>query len=195
MAQTRKSRLIWFVLLTGLAGAIPQLAQTPEDKLVEVEKINVQETRLPSDSLIRLSGIKLHDKVNNLIVNAACQKIAATGLVKSVSYAYDAYPDRPGVDLVLIVTDEGPLLPATIKPAADESWLWPALQARDPIFTRELPPTEKALDLYSKNLEKCLQAKGRNNEYANADVMADPSGKLIGVVFEIRQYKALSRPK
>ena len=113
--------------------------------------------------------------------------------MKNVEYAYDAYPDRPGVDLVLTISDEGPLLAAAIKPATDESRLWSALQALDPVFTRELPPTEKALNFYSKNIEKCLQAGGRNNEYVNANVTADPSGKLIGIVFEVRQYNALSR--
>ncbi|MBV8707912.1 MAG: hypothetical protein JO028_12055, partial [Acidobacteriaceae bacterium] len=108
-----------------------------------------------------------------------------------VDYAYDAYPDRPGVALVLTIADEGPLLPATIKPAEDENSLWSSLQAIDPIFTRELPPTEKALAFYAKYLEKCLQANGHPNEYASPNVTADAGGKLTGIVFEIRQYKKL----
>ncbi len=195
MVQKRKIRLIWVLLLSGLVFAKQELAQAVADKLVEVESISVKGTRLPSDSVIRLSGVKLHDRVNNLIVTAACQKIADTGLVKTVNYAYDAYPDRPGIRLILNLIDEGPLLPSTIKPAADENKLWSALQSLDPIFTRELPPTKKALAFYSKNLEKCLQANGRPNEYADAHVTADPGGKLIGVVFEVRQYKTLTRPR
>jgi hypothetical protein len=113
----------------------------------------VKGTRLPSNSVISLSGIKLHDRVNDLIVNAACHKITATGLVKTVDYGYNVYPDRAGVALILTIADEGPLLPATIKPAAEESALWSSLQAIDPIFARELPPTERALAFYSKNIK------------------------------------------
>ncbi len=162
---------------------------------MEVESINVKGTRFQAESILRLIGIKPHDQVNDLIVNKACHRITATGLVKSVDYAYDAYPDRPQVVLNLTVVDEGPLLPATIKPAAEENSLWASLQAVDPLFTRELPPTEKALAFYSKYLDKCLQSKGRQNEYASANVTADFSGKLTGIVFDIHQYKVARRPK
>jgi len=182
---------IWLILLAGLAFAGQEPAQAPAERLMEVDSISVKGTRLPSSSVIRLSGIKLHDKVNDMAVNTACHKITATGLVKTVDYAYDAYPDRPGVALVLTIADEGPLLPATIKPAADENALWSSLQAIDPIFTRELPPTEKALAFYAKHLEKCLQANGHLDEYASPNVTADASGKLTGIVFELRQYKKL----
>ncbi len=128
-------------------------------------------------------------------MNTACQKLAATGLIKNVDYAYDAYSDRAGVVLVLTVIDEFLLLPAVIQPGADAQRLWPALQSLDPIFKREMPPTERALDFYAKSIEQCLQSPGRMNEYAKADVTADFSGKLTGIVFTIRQYKALSRPK
>jgi hypothetical protein len=169
-------------------------AQTAAQRLMEVENIIVSGTRLPAESVIRLSGIKLHDKVNDLIVNTACHKITATGLVKNVSYAYDAYPDRPGVVLNLTITDELPLLTAEIKPAADEA-LWSCLQARDAIFTRELPPTEKALAFYAKGFESCLQSNSRTNEFAGPTVSADASGNLTGIVFQIRRYKSLPAAK
>ena len=94
--------------------------------------------------------------------------------------------------IVLTIVDQGPLLPAVIKPVAEESGLWSSLQSLDPIFTRELPPTEKALTFYAKNIEKCLQAKGRNNEYAAPSVAGDSSGKPIGIIFDIRTYKKVS---
>lgn len=194
MPQPRRICSLLTFLLTTQLCAVPGRAQQAADKLMDVESIQVKGTRLPAQSIIRLTGIKPHDKVNNLIVNTACQKITATGLVKNVDYGYDAYSDRPGVVLVLTITDEAPLLPATIKPDADSEKLWSALKARDPIFTRDIPPTEQALDFYAGNIEKCLQSLGRNNEYAKADVVADPSGKLTAIVFSIRQYKALARP-
>jgi hypothetical protein len=168
----------------------PLFAQSAAERLMEVERILVTGTRLPSDSVIRLSGIKVHDKVNDLVVNKACHNITATGLVKSVDYTYDAYPDRPEITLTLTIKDEGPLLPASIKPQTEEELFWSALQRIDPIFTRDLPPTEKGLAFYTKNLDTCLNSMGRSNEYFASDVTADSSGKLTGIVFEIRKYKA-----
>lgn len=178
------------LLLVGLTFSNQLQAQSAAERLVEVEEIKVTGTRLPSESVILLSEIKLHDKVNDLIVNAACHKITSTGLIKSVEYNYDAYPDRPGVVLNLILVDEKPLLAATIKPPNQESSLWSCLLAIDPLFTRELPPTEKALAFYAKNIEKCLRLSGNSNGYASNTVTADSTGKPTGIVFEIRQYKA-----
>jgi hypothetical protein len=133
--------------------------------------------------------------VNDLIVNTACHKITATGLVTTVDYAYAVYPDRSGAELILTIADQGPLLPPSIKPAGDENALWSSLQAIDPIFTRELPPTEKALAFYSRNIERCLRASGRSNEYAAAKVTGDSKGDSTAIVFEIHQYKRLSPVK
>ena len=192
MGQTRKFHPNWLIPLV-VFGAGMGAAQTAAERLLEVESIHVQGTRLTSNSVIRLSGIKLHDRVNDRIVNAACHRITATGLVKSVDYAYDAYPDRPTVTLKLTIVDEAPRLPAKIRPSADEDWLWASLEAVDPLFTRELPPTEKALAFYSKNFDKCLEVKGRSNEYVASDVTADTSGKLTGIVFQVRQYKTIPK--
>jgi hypothetical protein len=159
-----------------------------------LEKIEVRGTRLPAESIINLSGLKVGDKVNDLIVNNALHKITATGLVKTVDYAYDVYPDRPTAVLELTVGDERPLLPARIEPQADAEALWKCLQA-DPIFTRELPRTEKALAFYSAAVESCLRAQGRSDEYAASSVMADASGNAQSIIFRVRRYKELPPSK
>jgi hypothetical protein len=190
MLKNQFGNLALLVLLSGSGWLRPACAQTAAQRLVEVENIIVSGTRLPSESIIKLSGIKPHDKVNDLIVNSACHKITATGLIKNVAYFYDAYPDRPEVVLNLTITDEAPLVPAVVKPAAEE-WLWTCMQAQDGIFKRDLPPTEKALAFYSKGFEACLQTKGRTDEYAGSTVTADAGGAVSSVVFEIRRYKGV----
>jgi hypothetical protein len=161
MGPNRKLYQVSLVLLAGLVSGKHAPAQAPAEKLVEVETIAVKGTHLPESSVIRLSGIKPHDKVNDLIVNAACHKITATGLVKTVDYSYDVYPDRETVTLNLVLVDETGLLPASILPASDDAALWSRLQALDPLFKRQLPPTERALAFYAENLEGCLRAMGR----------------------------------
>ena len=59
----------------------------------------------------------------------------------------------------------------------------------DPLFTRELPRTERALNYYAAAIERCLKSAGRENEYASAVVSGDAQGKAKQIVFEIRQYR------
>jgi len=189
-----KMRTLVVGLYVVLACACPDgLAQdsSTEDaaKLVELDAIKIVGTRLPVPSVIRLTGLKIGDKVNDLIVNTACHKITATGLVKKIDYAYDLYPDKPGVALTLTLLDEGPLLSARILPADQDERLWQSLVAFDPLFDRRLPRTEKALAFYAANIEKVLKQQGRENEYAAPTVTGDANGEAREIVFQIREYK------
>lgn len=176
-------------------AALPAAAaQDPSLRVIEVEQIHVSGTRIPADSIVRLSGLQVHAKVNELDVISACHKITATGLFKSVDYTYDAYPDRPGVTLNLAVTDEGPLIPASIAPASDDAAIWPALESANPILTRSLPPTEKGIAFYERAIDNYLHANGRSDEYASGNVKGDPQGRPAAIVFVIRKYKAI-RPR
>lgn len=181
------------ILLTLLLAPFCLYAQAkPEDalKLKQLDDIKVTGTHLPAQSVIRLAGLKVGDKVNDLIVNTACHKITSTGLVHSIDYFYDMYPDKPGVTLNLTLVDEPGLLPATIKPEADDTALWNALLAIDPIFLRQMPRTEKALAFYAANLGKILEQQGRSDSYAAPDVVSNAAGEPAAIVFEIRKYKS-----
>lgn len=135
-----KNLLGVFLFFHALAsGIFPQQPNEGALRLVVLDSIKVTGSRLPEKSVVRLSGLKVGDKVNDLIVNTACHKITSTGLVKSVDYAYDLYPDRPSVGLMLTLTDEVPLLPAHIKPLEQEEHLWQSLAAIDPLYPRTSP--------------------------------------------------------
>src|SRR5579875_2174648 len=167
-----------------------QSSQPPEaDKLVRIDEIDIRGTRWPADSVVRLSGLTIGENVNDSIVNAACHKITASGLVKTVDYGYAMYPDKPGVALTLTLQDETPLLPAAIQPEGDGERLWGCLASADPLFTRELPRTERALKYYSAAIEKCLKAVGRENEYGSAVVTGHAQGNARQIVFQIRKYR------
>lgn len=180
----------WMAITYFSVGALAQSSQPPEaNKLVRIDEIKVRGTRLPTDSVIRIAGLAVGQDVNDLIVNTACHKITATGLVKTVDYGYEVYPDKPGAVLTLTLADEGPLFPAKIEPEGEEEPLWACLASADPLFTRELPRTERALNYYSAALERCLKSAGRENEYAAATVNGDAQGNAKQIVFEIRQYR------
>jgi hypothetical protein len=189
------NKLAWPLLLTTLLLASHLPGQTKPEPVVEIERINVTGSRCPAQSIIALSGLKPHDKVREIDVNTACHRITASGLFKSIDYTYDAYPDRPGVVLNLEIVDEGGLVPSSIKFAGDETVVWAALQTMDPILTRQMPPTEKAVSFYEKRLQAWLQTSGRDDEYAAGNVVADDKGSPSSIVFEIRKYKFLPSKK
>jgi hypothetical protein len=62
----RRTREVGIKLILLLFTAWPILGQGAADRLMEVEAITVTGTRLPPESVIRLFGIKLHDKVTTL---------------------------------------------------------------------------------------------------------------------------------
>lgn len=156
-------------------------------KLIQLLGVEWGGTRLPSASLLRLSGLKVGQMVNYDILNEACSKITSTGLVSAIDYAYNVQPGKPGVLVTFKVTDELPLLPATIYPPQNEDLLWACLQAADPIFGREMPNTGNAMRFYEANIDRCLELGSHNRDYyAKPTVACDAKGKAAKIVFNIR---------
>ncbi|MFL6353302.1 MAG: hypothetical protein ACJ74Z_15840 [Bryobacteraceae bacterium] len=164
----------------------PNKKEVDPHKLVELGGIEVNGSRLPTSSIIRLSALKVGQKVNYDIINEACHRITSTGLVSLVDYGYTLQPGKPGVVLSLKVTDELPLLPAKIYPREDEDQIWGCLQTADPIFTRDMPNTRNALGFYKTNIDRCLHDAGLRNIYARPSVVCDRLGKAAEVVFDIQ---------
>jgi len=156
-------------------------------KLIELLGVEWIGSRLPTASLMRLSGLKVGQKVNYDILNEVSSKITSTGLVSTVDYAYNVQPNRPGVIVSFKISDEMPLLPASIYPAANEELLWSCMQAADPIFGRELPNTGNAMRFYEANIDRCLEMGSENRDfYAKPTVACDAKGKAAKIVFNIR---------
>jgi hypothetical protein len=171
----------------------PNKKEVDPHKLVELGGIEVSGSRLPTSSIIRLSALKVGQKVNYDIINEACHRITSTGLVSLVDYGYTLQPGKPGVVLSLKVSDELPLLPAKIYPPEDADQIWGCLQAADPIFTRELPNTRNALGFYATNMTRCLQDAGLRNVYARPSVVCDRLGKAAEIVFSIQGRAAAAQ--
>src|SRR5581483_1106869 len=160
---------------------------TPEDrhKPVQLAGIDVMGTRLPPQSIIKVSGLKVGQTIDDEVLKQASDKITSTGLVKGLDYGYNIMPGKPGVYLTLKVFDEGPLLPARILPEEQAQPIWSCLESSDPIFSREMPNTENAIHFYSINIARCLGNAGATDERVAATVACDGSGKSIGIDFHI----------
>src|SRR5436190_7524592 len=110
--------IAWFstaVLAQNSPAPEPNKEVDPH-KMYQLTGFEVNGTRLPTNSVIRLSGLKAGQMINYDIVNEACHRITSTGLVSLVDYAYILQPSKSAVVLSLKVTDEVPLLPSKIYP-------------------------------------------------------------------------------
>lgn len=163
--------------------ADPYKTDVDKQKMVELTGFKVSGSRLPQQSLIRLSGLRVGQMVNYEILKAACAKITATGLVSAIDYAYNVDPGKPGVMVSFMVSDEGPLYPAKIEPPDQADRVWSCLQSADPIFTREMPNTNAAILFYCANIDKCLENAGLHVGHSTATVACDLNGKASEIVF------------
>ena len=182
-------------LLLALYPALAQQPQTAQNtQQVTIDAIAVEgHSRLTQQSIVRLSALKVGQTVTEKEVFAACQRIGDSGLVTNVEYAYEAYPDKPGIKLVLTPHDQLPLVPARIKiTGIDEEEAWKWLQNVDPLFTRELPRTEKALALYAHSIDQFLDTKNRP-ERARADIDGDDAGKVSLITFKAVKLREVPR--
>jgi len=164
-------------------GAPQAGATSAADEMVAIERITVRGSRLEAGSIRFLSGLRPGMKVNEAAVRKAAQRIADSGLVKNVGYQYQSLSSDRSVELEFAIADELPLLPATIEiPGVDAEDVWAYLRGIDPVFTRELPRTQKAIAFYTRYIERYLAAQKRTLRVATV-ITADDSGNASGIVF------------
>ena len=165
-------------------------------KLIDLLSLEWTGTRLPAASLMRISGLKVGQKVNYDILNEASARITSTGLVSAIDYAYNVQPGKPGVVVSFKLSDELPLLPSTIFPTENEELLWSCMQAGDPIFTRELPNTANAMKFYAVNMDRCLGLGSHNGDFhVHATTACDPKGKATKIVFNVIHAGGTTSPQ
>ena len=173
----------------GSVGAliflVPLSVAAQQDGLVQVkiQSIRVEGSRLPAASVIKLLQLNIGQEANEKTVRAALQRANLSGLFSSIAFNYESEPGSKDVELILDVHDEKPVLPAAIHvPKVDEEEVWQWLKGVDALFTRELPPTDLAIRLYSNYIMKYLQSKGRD-EFIVGRVLGDAGGKPASVEF------------
>ncbi len=178
-----------FLPMLGLAQSGPPTLDHHEP--MQLAGIQVTETRLPAESIIRISGLKVGQMIDDASLREASDKITSTGLVKGLDYEFNSTPGKPGVYLSIKVFEEGPLLPARIMPSEAAEPIWACLRSADAIFTPEMPNTEKAIHFYSVNIARCLQNEGAR-EKVSATVACDGTGKSIAIDFHVPRSGAAS---
>ena len=170
------------------AVAFAQLAAAdqpapPSRRVVTIEKLNVKGTRFPARSIQILTGLSEGDQIDEAAVRKAIGRMLESGLIRSVNYNYESLADPSKVALELDVIDETPLYPASIEiPGVDPEPVWQYLESVDPLFTRELPRTQKALRFYAHAISDYLRTNKRREVLAPV-VKGDAEGRPTGIVF------------
>jgi hypothetical protein len=190
-------RSLALFLTLFLAGALGQEAKEGTEgdaqKMVTIRRILVEGTRLPPRSVVGLAGIKAGDQVNFVKLHTAMQKATQSGLIKNIDFEYESLPDHEtDVILHLKCTDEKPTAQASIQiPKVNEEDIWTWLAGVDPLFTREMPPTEPAIRLYSHWIGKYMEAHGDPKFLENYAVVAAASNSSGGTVTDRLIFKPI----
>jgi hypothetical protein len=191
----------FLLVLASLALATGQEAKegTAGDaqKLVTIQKIAVEGTRLPARSVIRLAQIQVGDQVNFVKLNDALQKVMRSGLISHIDFEYESLPDKE-TDVILHMkcTDEKPVAKASIQiPKVNEEEVWTWLANVDPILTRDMPPTEAAIRLYSFWIGKYMEDHGDPNFKKRFSVVANASSSTGGdatdrLIFKVTKLRS-----
>src|SRR6266849_3961878 len=119
-------------------------------RLVKIQRIIVEGTRLPALSVIRLAQIKAGDQVNFVKLHAAMQKVTQSGLIGNIDFEYESLPDQE-TDVILHMkcTDVKAAAKASIQiPNVNEDDVWNWLTEVDLLFTRDMPANEAAIRIY-----------------------------------------------
>jgi len=164
-------------------------------KLVTIQSIVVEGTRLPAPSVIRLAQIKTGDKVNFVKLHGAMQKVTQSGLISNIDFEYESLADKE-TDVVLHMkcTDVKPAAKASIQiPNVDEGDVWNWLTQVDPLFTRDMPPTEAAIRLYSDWIGKYMESHGDPKFADNFAVVAHASSSTGGNVPDRLAFTVMKR--
>ena len=162
---------------------------------VIIPDVWVKPTRLPQRSVIRLAQIKVGDQVNFAKLNEAMQQVTKSGLIHNIEFEYESLPDKE-TDVILHMkcVDVKPVAKASIQiPKVDEEEVWTWLTGVDPLFTRDMPPTEAAIKLYAFWIGKYMESHGDPEFKKKFGVTADASSSSGGTSTDRLVFKVAKR--
>ena len=180
------------LFVANASGAAQEAVQEAGKQPVKIQAIRIKGSRLPEKSILHLTGLQVGQMIDEAKVRSALQHANDSGLFTNVAYTYESLSDSTDVTLELQITDQLPLVPATIKiPKIDAEQVWQYLQNFDPLFTRELPQTEKAINLYAGYITKYLESQNRTDVRITGNVLGS-NERATGVEFVATKLRSLS---
>jgi outer membrane protein assembly factor BamA len=188
--------VLLFTVFAALCGA-PQAKPVPARGTLPLRDVLIEGTRRYSAAdVVRLSGLRIGRPVTAAEIKAAGERLAATGLFKSLNYRHDT---QHGSSVVTFIVAEA----AWKVPVTFDNFVWfgdqelvDALKVDVPSFDGTAPASPGAIALISRALQKILTAKaiqGRVEFVSGAQLAAgittyvfkvvDPGPKVCAIHF------------
>ena len=129
-----------------------------------ISEIRVEgNSRLPAAGIVAASGLRAGSTIEKSDLDAAGQKLFATGLFTAFNYLYTPKPgaDPPAYIVTLIVTEDRAQTRVVIDiPNYPEEQLWREIKSADPLIDRVIPDSDAASNYYTRAIEAALAKAG-----------------------------------
>jgi outer membrane protein insertion porin family len=136
----------------------------------------------PESAILRVAGLKVGDPANKPLLEAARDRLLATGAFDSVGYRYFTASDGRSYEAVFQLVEAEPYYPVRFDGLGVEPGEIAAFLAqRDPLYAPRLAATKTRIDLYTHFVNEFLETRKAPGG-VTAKVEADAPGQLT-IVF------------
>lgn len=138
--------------------------------------------RFSAEAVTKAAGLVLEQQVTPADLDAACKRLASTGLIESARYAYKpAGGGRPAYDVTFEIAEAGDLQDTRIEiPGVEEAQAWKWLEENDPLVMPRMPGNDAAIAYYTRAIERFLATRGRTEPIVSK-LRAGASGAVVTV--------------
>jgi outer membrane protein assembly factor BamA len=174
MQRLQHRRLI-VVFLAVLSFCLPSIAQTPGAETANLKGVTAEGlSHLTQDQFVALTGLQLNSQVGRADLQAAADRLVATGLFASVKYDYHTRGADLSVDFHV---QESPRLPVFFDniPWFGDSELNAAIRENLPFYDGTLPEAGAVIEIASDAVKALLSSHKLDVNLVH-QVFANPLG-------------------
>ncbi len=177
------------ILLCTAAGAQKRPAaakRTPaaQQAAYPVESITIEGNDVYSrEQILSVAGIKPGDKVTRKDIEAARDRLTASGAFDRLEFSFSPAPGGRGYAITFKLSEAGPFYPVQFEELGiDAAAAKAALKRADPLFGERIPPTKEKIALYSEALGretgKKITGALMPDDFGTMAVIFRPAGSL-----------------
>jgi hypothetical protein len=150
-----------------------------------IETIEFKGTTYPRAALLAATGLHTPMPFSEPALRDAAQRLQNTGFFRTVQFRYGPARGRSGYMVRFDLTEDTDSLPARIDiPGFDEKAVWAALQAADPLLTRQVPSNDIAQSRYLHAIEEYVAQHGDAQKIAARTNGGKLGSDPVTLVFE-----------
>ncbi|MGD0618496.1 MAG: hypothetical protein ABSB67_12620, partial [Bryobacteraceae bacterium] len=177
----------YFIAVTAIVWRVYAQSGYP------IETITFAGTDYPTEVLFTASGLHAPMPFSEAALRDAAQRIESTGFFRSVQFRYEPAPDHKGYAVHFELTVDKDSLPGRIDlPGIDEEAVWTAIQAADPLLSRQIPSSDTAQARYIQAIEAYAAQHGQPQKLAARVNGGELGSQRATLVFEPEDLKIIA---